>query len=220
MSKRKRKTHSSTGTTKPSTGTTKQNRQAKPAPKGSTTPTAQPKSTLSVSRLALAPHPHNLHLVLFLLNVIVALLWQLIVPIFGLVDYVIGFVVGFVAISLWHRPYVWRAYRLLYFIGYVLWEILLSNLSIAKLVLQPKPKLDPGIIAVPLTVSTGLEIMILASVITLTPGTISVDLGKNTTGQQVLFVHNLRVEDPEAFRRSVKDGFERLLLHVTRGEAV
>ncbi len=169
------------------------------------------------ARLALTPHPHNLHLVLFLVNVIVAFAWQLIVPLFGFLDYLIGFVIGFVTITLFHRPYMWRAYRFLYFIGYVLWAIVLSNLSIAKLVLQPKPKLDPGIIAVPLTVSTGLEIMILASVITLTPGTISVDLGKNEAGQQVLYVHNLRVGDPDTFRRSVHDGFERLLLQVTRG---
>ena len=143
----------------------------------------------------------------------------MVVPLFGLIDYVIGFAIGTIAISAVHRPYALRAYRMAYFIGYVIWQIVLSNLSIAKLVLQPKPQLDPGIIAVPLTVSTGLEIMILASVITLTPGTISVDLGKNETGQQVLYVHNLRVGDAEEFRRSVHDGFERLLLQVTRGAA-
>jgi len=172
-----------------------------------------------IGALSLSPHPHNLYLILSLINVIVVFVWQAIVPLFGFIDYIIGFVVGFVAISAIHRPYIYRAYRLLYFIGYVVWQILLSNLSIAKLVLQPKPNLDPGIIAVPLTVSTGLEIMILASVITLTPGTISVDLGKNEAGQQVLYVHNLRVGDPEAFRQSIRDGFERLLLQVTRGTA-
>lgn len=167
----------------------------------------------------LSPHQHNLYLVLYLINVIISFIWQLIVPLFGYVDYVIGFAVGFGLISVIHRPYAYRAYRIFYFTCYVLWQIVLSNLSIAKLVLQPKPNLDPGIIAVPLTVSTGLEIMILASVITLTPGTISVDLGKTESGQQVLYVHNLRVGDPDAFRKSVHNGFERLLLQATRGTA-
>ncbi|MEZ4613945.1 MAG: Na+/H+ antiporter subunit E [Caldilineaceae bacterium] len=134
-----------------------------------------------------------------------------------LLDYIIGFGLGLLAITLFHRPYARRAYHLAYFLTYVLWQIVLSNLSIAKLVLQPKPTLDPGIIAIPLRVTTGLEITILASVITLTPGTISVDLGTNEEGERVLYVHNLTVGDPAAFRRSVQQGFERLLLQVTQG---
>jgi multicomponent Na+:H+ antiporter subunit E len=172
--------------------------------------------TNAVGPIAALPE-QNRYFTLFLLNVIIAFVWQMIVPLFGLFDYAIGFGVGFVGITIFDRPYAVRAYRLLYFIGYVIWEIVLSNLSLAKLVLQPKPKLDPGIIAVPLTVSSGLEIMILASVITLTPGTISVDLGQQPDGRQVLYVHNLIVGDPEAFRRSVQQGFERRILQITRG---
>jgi len=172
----------------------------------------------SSSGADLPPTPQqNLYMLLFLVNVVAAFIWQQIFPLFGLVDYLIGFGVGFLAIWLANRAYGRRAYDLLYFIVYVLWAIVVSNLSLAKLVLQPRPRLDPGIIAVPLTVSTGLEIMILATVITLTPGTISVDLGQNEQREQVLYVHNLTVGNPEAFRRSVKDTFERLLLRVTRG---
>lgn len=172
----------------------------------------------SSSSADLPPTPQqNLYMLLFLVNIVAAFVWPQIFPLFGLADYLIGFGVGFLAIWLANRTYGRRAYDLLYFIGYVLWAIVLSNLSLAKLVLQPRLQLDPGIIAVPLTVSTGLEMMILATVITLTPGTISVDLGRNAQQEQVLYVHNLTVGDPEAFRRSVKETFERLLLRVTRG---
>jgi len=159
----------------------------------------------------------NLYLVLFLVNIILAFGGQLALPILGNFGYLIGFVIGFVAITLFHRPYGWRAYRLTTFIIYLLGQIVLSNLHIAKLVLQPKMDLDPGIVAIPLTVSSGLEITILASVITLTPGTLSVDLGQNAAGQRVLYVHNLTTGDPDAFRRSIQQGFERRLLEVTRG---
>lgn len=159
----------------------------------------------------------NRYVLLFLVNLVAAFSWQQLFPLFGVADYLIGFGVGFLAIWLADHAYGQRAYDLLYFIGYVLWAIVLSNLSLAKLVLQPRLRLDPGIIAVPLTVSTGLEMMILASVITLTPGTISVDLGENEQQERVLYVHNLTVGDPEAFRQSVKNTFERLLLRVTRG---
>jgi multicomponent Na+:H+ antiporter subunit E len=189
----------------------------KKAPKRTKSPTSKQRTQPPPVSATMLPAGQNLYLILFLVNVIIAFGWQLLVPLFGLLDYLIGFAVGFAGIMLFHRPYGWRASRLLYFIGYVLWEILLSNLSIAKLVLQPKPQLDPGIIAIPLTVSTGLEITILASVVTLTPGTISVDLGENRAGQRVLYVHGLQVGDPDTFRRTVQQGFERLLLQVTRG---
>ena len=163
------------------------------------------------------PSRQNLYLLLFLINVVAAFVWPQIFPLFGSADYLIGFGVGFLAIWLANRAYGRRAYDLLYFIGYVWWAIVVSNLSLAKVVLQPRLRLDPAIIGVPLTVSTDLEIMILASVITLTPGTISVDLGRNAQQERVLYIHNLTVGDPEAFRQSVKNTFERLLLRVTRG---
>jgi multicomponent Na+:H+ antiporter subunit E len=159
----------------------------------------------------------NHYLLLLLVNVVVAFVWQMIFPLFGNIDYVIGFGLGFAAIWLYDRAYGRGAYHLIYFIGYVLWAILLSNLSLAKIVLQPRPQLDPGIVAIPLTVSTRLEIMILASVITLTPGTISVDLRENGQHERVLYVHNLTTGDPDEFRMRVKSTFERLLLRVTRG---
>lgn len=170
-----------------------------------------------VATLAAPRAVQNHYVLLFLLNVVMAFLWQRLFPLFGIIDYGIGFGLGFLAIWLYDRLYGRRAYYLIYFIGYVLWAILVSNLSLAQLVLQRRPRLDPGIVAIPLTVSTGLEIMILASVITLTPGTISVDLGENNQHQRVLYVHNLTTGDPNEFRQRVKTTFERLLLRVTRG---
>lgn len=161
--------------------------------------------------------PQNINLILFLVNVILAFGWQLFVPLFGSFDYLLGFVLGLIAITIFNRQYGWQAYRLAFFVGYVLWQIVLSNISLAKIVLQPKPALDPGIIAIPLTASTEMEITILASVITLTPGTLSVDLGIDDEGQRVLYVHNLTVGNPAEFQRNIKEGFEHLLLQVTRG---
>jgi multicomponent Na+:H+ antiporter subunit E len=163
------------------------------------------------------PTPQNLYLLLFLVNLLIAFLWAGLVPLFGFVDYLIGFSIGFAAIALYKRPYMRRTYDLLYFLGYVLWQIVLSNLILAKVILQPRPTINPGIVAIPLTASSPLEIMTLASVITLTPGTISVDLGRNERGEQLLYVHILATGDPTSFQTEVKETFERLLLRVTRG---
>jgi multicomponent Na+:H+ antiporter subunit E len=73
----------------------------------------------------------------------------------------------------------------------------------------------PGIIAIPLDARTDLEITLLANLITLTPGTLSLDVSAD---RRVLYVHVMYIDndDIEAVRRSIKDGFERRVLEVLR----
>lgn len=183
-------------------------KQQKPSAQRTTAGTASPPKTAA---------PQNFYLLLFLVNLLIAFLWVGLVPLFGLADYLIGFGIGFLAIAFYKRPYIRRTYDLLYFLVYTLWQIVLSNLILAKVILQPRLAINPGIVAVPLTASSGLEIMTLASVISLTPGTISVDLGQNERGERLLYVHILTTSDPATFQTEVKETFERLLLRVTRG---
>lgn len=160
------------------------------------------------------------HIVLFfVLNLLIATAGPWFLRIFdNYWDHVLYYLIGAIALGLLNRSFgrvsLWGS---LYAV-YLIWQIILSSIQIAWLVIQPKLKLDPGIIAVPLAVATDFEITLLASSITLTPGTISVDLGRNPSGQQVLFVHNLTVGDPEAFRRSIYEGFERRIMRFTRGD--
>jgi multicomponent Na+:H+ antiporter subunit E len=132
----------------------------------------------------------------------------------GQLDRLVTFLLAYLVLGLIDRAYLRAVFWGSVFLVYLLWQILLSNINLAWLVIQPRPKLDPGIIAVPLTISTGLEITMLASAITLTPGTLSVDLGTDGKGNNILFVHNLKVDDPEKFRAFVRNGFERLILRI------
>lgn len=189
---------------------------SKNRPKRQTAASQRPASARGASP-ANGPAPQNLYLLLFLVNLLIAFLWASLVPLFGLADYLIGFGVGFLVIAFYKRPYIRRTYDLLYFLAYTLWQIVLSNLILAKVILQPRPPINPGIVAIPLTASSTLEVTTLASVISLTPGTISVDLGHNERGERVLYVHILATGDPSTFQTEVKETFERLLLRVTRG---
>ena len=73
-------------------------------------------------------------------------------------------------------------------------------------------------LAVPLDVTSDFEIATLASTVTLTPGTLSVDIGRDTqSGQRVLFVHTLFTADPDKLRGRIKDGFERYILEISQG---
>ena len=154
----------------------------------------------------------------FLINLLVAVTLPFFITLFGAPwDQLITFLVAYIVLGLFDRGYLRALFWGVIFLLYLLWQIVLSNIILAWLIIQPKPKLDPGIIGVPLSLTTGLEITMLASAITLTPGTISVDLGVDSEGSNILFVHNLTVQDPEAYRVSVQDGFERMILRISRG---
>jgi multicomponent Na+:H+ antiporter subunit E len=105
----------------------------------------------------------------------------------------------------------------LVFLLYLIKEIIVSNIALAWLIVQPTPKLDPGIIAVPLTVTTDLEIIVLSLAIAATPGTMIVDLKRSDTGQYVLYVHTIDVGEPDKFRAAIKGGFERMILNISKG---
>lgn len=105
------------------------------------------------------------------------------------------------------KPVV-RCWKIARFCVYALWELVLSNLRVARAVLLPNRFMKPGIVAVPLDVRSDAEIFILANVITLTPGTISMDVSKD---RKYLYVHGMFIEDRESFRRDIKQGFERMI---------
>jgi multicomponent Na+:H+ antiporter subunit E len=80
-------------------------------------------------------------------------------------------------------------------------------------VLGPVSRLRPGIVAVPLTNDRDAEIALLADLITLTPGTLSLELSED---RRVLHVHALDASDPEGLRRDIRDGFERRIREALR----
>ncbi|MEP9397174.1 Na+/H+ antiporter subunit E [Mesorhizobium sp. KR2-14] len=92
-------------------------------------------------------------------------------------------------------------------------ELILSAWRVAKLVVSPRMDLKPGIFAYPLTVDRDFEITLLANLITLTPGTLSVDVSAD---RRTLYVHAIDCSDPDAARRDIADGFERKIMEAFR----
>ena len=96
-------------------------------------------------------------------------------------------------------------------LAYFFKELLLANAAVARSVLSPASSLSPGVVAVPLDLTSDAGITTLANLITLTPGTLSIDVSED---RRTLYVHALQVGDPVAFRREVKEGFERRVKEV------
>jgi multicomponent Na+:H+ antiporter subunit D len=97
---------------------------------------------------------------------------------------------------------------------FFLWELIIANLRVARDVLTPQDYMKPRVIAIPLDARTDAEITALAYVISLTPGTLSLDV---STDRRTLFIHALYAPDADAVRREIKQGFERRLLELMRG---
>jgi multicomponent Na+:H+ antiporter subunit E len=107
-----------------------------------------------------------------------------------------------------------RALGLLRLSVYFVWALLEANVRVAIAVLGPRRRMSPAIVAVPLDARTDAEITLFANLVTLTPGTLSVDVSAD---RRVLYVHALWFDgDAEALRRSIKDGFERRVLGALR----
>jgi multicomponent Na+:H+ antiporter subunit E len=155
---------------------------------------------------------------MFLWNILLALTWAMLGGNFNLANVVVGFLVGYGVLLLAQRvigtsPYFRRLRRVISFIGFFLWELLLANLRVAHDVVTPPLYARPGVIAIPLEARTAVEVTLLANLLTLTPGTLSLDVSDDG---RVLYLHAMFIDDPERFRRRIKDGLERRLLEVLR----
>ncbi|MDW7982573.1 MAG: Na+/H+ antiporter subunit E [Thermomicrobium sp.] len=154
----------------------------------------------------------------FLLNVLLALVWTMAVGRFTFEQLALGFLLGLLVVTavepLWGAPtYGPRFGRALRFVAFFFKELVLSNLRIAYDVLTPRLHARPQIIALPLDARTDTEVTLLANLLTLTPGTLSLDV---STDKRVLYLHAMYVADRERTIAEIKNGMEVRLLETLR----
>jgi len=101
-----------------------------------------------------------------------------------------------------------RYFWLLVYLVIFTWECIKANFDVAYRVLHPAMPIKPGIVKVHLDLKSDFARTMLANSITMTPGTISVDIIDD-----VLFVHwiYVRSEDPEVYSRKIAGKFEKYI---------
>lgn len=104
-------------------------------------------------------------------------------------------------------PWLGRVGRILVLAGFFLRALAWSALRVGLLTITPGVgrRLRPAIVAIPLTIRSDAQVTLLASLVTLTPGTLSVDVGE---GNLVLYVHVLQLENRDALIAEITQGFE------------
>ena len=90
-------------------------------------------------------------------------------------------------------------------------DIVVANLEVAKLILGPASRMRPAFVEVPLKLDDELALTMLASIVSLTPGTVSADLSDD---KRTLLIHGLNVDDEAALVRSIQTRYEAPLLEV------
>lgn len=148
---------------------------------------------------------------LFRYNLLLAVGWCAVMGRLTVADLVTGFVVGGIALSVsspmfgrmrYYDGVLRLALLLLYFI-----RVFISSCArVTWDVLTPVHRASPAIVAIPLSVQDPLQIVCLANLISLTPGSLSLDVSPD---HKTLYVHVMFVDDPDEVRREVKEGLER-----------
>ena len=155
---------------------------------------------------------------LFFINTFIALGYIGVQGQFSLSGFLIGFTLGYLALwltgPLYGRSrYFQRMPKTIRLAGFFLVELLLSTLRVFWDVVTPGHISRPGIVGVPLNAESDMEILLVANLISLTPGTLSIDLSED---RRTLYVHVMFLDDPDRFRKSITDGVERRVLEVMR----
>ena len=155
---------------------------------------------------------------MFVGNLLLAFAWALMLAEFSVTSLMIGFIFGY--LLLWAiqplvggSSYFGKTRQIARFSLFFLKEIIRANLRVAWHVVTPSSFFKPGIIAMPLEPQSDIEATLLANVITLTPGSFSVDL---STDRRVLYVHVMDVEDADEARWQLKAQYETPLLEILR----
>lgn len=150
--------------------------------------------------------------------VLLAVTWAAITGTFSLGNLLLGGLIGVSA--LWvirlqiSRPkFLSKVPKIIGLALLFLYELVLSSIKVMALVLSPnmKKSLEPAIIAFPLRVKSDMEITLLANLITLTPGTLSVDVAED---RSVLYVHAISAPDKRGLIRDISTGFEAKIMEV------
>ena len=96
---------------------------------------------------------------------------------------------------------------------YFLKELIISNLSVIYFILSPRNKFRPAILELPLSLTSDFSITLLANLITLTPGTITLEISED---KKFLYFHTIDVaeEDLDKAKQKIKNGFEKRIMKI------
>ncbi|MGC4234511.1 MAG: Na+/H+ antiporter subunit E [Niabella sp.] len=154
----------------------------------------------------------------FLMNLLLSFLWVALTGSLSYSGFLFGFILGFFVLWIMNRNekdrrYFYRLPKIFSFVFYFLYQLLKANAQVAYDVVTPKYFFRPGIVRYPLNARSDFEINLLSTLISLTPGTLIMDVSED---KKTLYIHAMYLKTPEAFVEELRTGIERRLLEILR----
>ncbi|WP_366247207.1 Na+/H+ antiporter subunit E [Terribacillus aidingensis] len=152
------------------------------------------------------------------INLLIAFMWMFLGESYSIAGFVTGYIVGIALLFLLRRflkgPfYLWRGYKILVLALIFIKELILSNFEITKLVYARRLDINPGIFTLETELKTDWEITLLATLITLTPGTVTMAVSPD---KKELYIHAMDIVDMKDAVHAIKNSFEKHIMEVTR----
>ncbi|MGN7375386.1 Na+/H+ antiporter subunit E [Bacillus halotolerans] len=153
-----------------------------------------------------------------LLNVFLAFCWMFLSNDASAAGFITGFILGMISLFFFrrflaHPFYLWKTFSIIKLFLIFIRELYLANISVLKTVLSPKLDIKPGIFAFKTELTKDWEITLLSLLITLTPGTLVMDISDDRT---ILYIHAMDIEDAEKAIFDIRESFEKAIQEVSR----
>ncbi len=147
----------------------------------------------------------------FVWNIVLGLIWVALTGEFTPENLLVGVLLGYVILafagsSVGAQGYAGRVWKRIGFLLFYLWELLLSNFRVARDVVRFRSAASPAIVAIPVDGLGPVQITLLANLITMTPGTLSIDTSDD---QRTLYIHAMFVDDVQKLRDEIEHGLTR-----------
>ncbi|EHQ4883406.1 Na+/H+ antiporter subunit E [Listeria monocytogenes] len=154
-----------------------------------------------------------------ILNIILACLWMFLESSFSFATFIIGFIIGifllfFMRRFLGSRFYLFRLFALVKLVFRFLHDLIVSTVHVSRIVLKKDMNIRPGIFRYDTTLETDWEVTMLALLITLTPGTLSIDISDD---YKAIYVHSLHVPNIEEEIATIRKSYEGTIMEVFHG---
>ena len=153
-----------------------------------------------------------------LLHVVLALVWMFLSHSYNPSSFIVGYLLGILLLlgfrkffnSRFYMQRVWAVIKLFFLF---IKELIMANISVLKVILKPKLDMKPGIFALETELKNPWEITLLANLITLTPGTLVIDVSDDN---KVLYIHAMDINDVQSDIDAIKNSFEKAIMEVSR----
>lgn len=146
-----------------------------------------------------------------LLNLSIALVWTMLWTKYNILSFATGYIVGLGILILFRNQfkeklYIIKCWQVFELLVIFIKEMIVANFIVIAQVLRPRLNIKPGIIALPTELETGLQVTILANMISLTPGTLSMEVSPDN---KTIYIHVFNIDDEEQIVKGIKENFEK-----------